>query len=390
MARAKQDTHRHWAGCGRPAYPARIATFSLLLAGVLLALPPRPAQSEEREFATLVALGATRPLQTAEGLSSPIIVVDHERENPWGAGRLALSLKTSELLVSLSHPVTNALEAEYRWRSEVITEGDGRDLYRDGERQRTETFEGDSTALVAVGRLFAKRRWGAAMELERRFTRFSRSGETRLDFDLPPDFRQDEVRLSLERRRTFGVDEGKLSLTLTLGRRDRWRAWALDPLPEESRRYERQALRWHQPLRWSESNRSEVTFNALAGRHLDLFSGFRIGGIAGRHTLPGYFRNEFRARRVLLLNLSHEWALEKDRVLMLYGDAARLRELDLPLGAGNARTLALGSLGVGFRYGIRSLAGLPVILRYGQGLNVPAASKEGRRRELLLVLAAGF
>jgi len=106
---------------------------------------------------------------------------------------------------------------------------------------------------------------------------------------------KEAVRLPIQDRQPVGYNRAFL---------DTYRPNESFYLPEETRRYGRQALRWHQPLRWSESNRSEVTFNALSGRHLDLFSGFRIGGITGRHALPGYFRNEFRARRALLLNLS--------------------------------------------------------------------------------------
>ena len=40
--------------------------------------------------------------------------------------------------------------------------------------------------------------------------------------------------------------------------------------------------------------------------------------------------------------------------------------------------------------GIRALGGLPVILSYAEGLLVPEDAKEAHRRELALILAAGF
>ena len=40
--------------------------------------------------------------------------------------------------------------------------------------------------------------------------------------------------------------------------------------------------------------------------------------------------------------------------------------------------------------GFRTLRGLPVIVRYAEGVRVPSDSAEGHRRELMLVIALGF
>ena len=108
----------------------------------------------------------------------------------------------------------------------------------------------------------------------------------------------------------------------------------------------------------------KLDLRAAGGSHLDLFSGYGVGGIIGLHPVGGYFRQEFRAQRVALLNVRHDLNFSDDRVLTFYGDAAWLEELELENLRGSPPSRTLGSIGFGFLYGIRPLKGLPVIFRY--------------------------
>ena len=91
-----------------------------------------------------------------------------------------------------------------------------------------------------------------------------------------------------------------------------------------------------------------------------------------------------------MLNLAHEIAFAEDRKLTLLAAGAYLERLELGPATDPAPRRTLLGVGVGYFHGLRSLGGLPVIVRYGQGLRVPAGSPEGYRRELLLAVAAGF
>jgi|GEM_PF-1720718 len=348
------------------------------------------AEDAASPFATVVALGYTAPLATQEGLGTPIVILDHKSDGHFAAGTLSVQLHTSLLQAGMRHAVSAVLSLGYRAGVQVVAEGDGTDLYRDGARQRAQTFRGDSAALALTATLFPNSRWQAGWEGERLRARFAPTADSAADFAPPGDFTQIEQRLVLRRKGLLGAPEARLTLTLTDGRRGGWREWSLDPAAATHARYRKAALRWEQPRQWSAEQRTEVKLAALGGERLDLLSGYGVGGFAGREVVAGYYRNEFRARRAVVLNAEHEVRFAEDRRLMLLLDAARVNELATPLQPQPPPVRTLLGMGVGFRYGIRALGGLPVIVRYGQGLRVPDGSPEGHRRELLVMLAAAF
>ena len=128
----------------------------------------------------------------------------------------------------------------------------------------------------------------------------------------------------------------------------------------------------------------------MDGAGLDLFSGYAVGGLTGDYPVGGYYRNEFRARRAAVVDLNHDFVFAEDRIVSIGAQAARLRELNLELPGHRPRTRTLAGLGIGYFHGIRGLGGLPVILRYFEGLLIPENSAEGHRREFLVIVAAGF
>ena len=352
--------------------------------------PAAPVAAEEREYPTIVALGVIQPLESEEGLSTPLIVLNHESDGYFAGGAFTIQLLTTVLTVGMTHPVVEALDIAYRLRAQVITEGSGSDLYRNGRRLKELTFSGNSAALVLAANLFPEGSWRAALEVESLITRFGESEDTRSDYLLPGNFRQRELRAILTRQGLLGTDESRGILTLAAGTRQDARAWQLDPAGIGTTDYRKAELRWEQPYRWSEANRGDFTLVGMKTTKADLFNSYKIGGIGGQFPVGGYFRNEFRAREAWVANLTHEFFFAEDRRLSIHGDAAHFRELELPFLAGAPPSRTIASFGVGFRYGIRTLRGLPVIVRYAEGVRVPADSAEGRRRELMLVIALGF
>ena len=347
-------------------------------------------QAAERPFPTLVALGWSQPIASSEGLPTPILVADHESGGHYGGGTLAFSYVTAVVKLGMTHPLAEALDVEYRARARYTVEGDARALYVDGNRDSANTFVGDSLALILAGHLFPRAPWRFTAEVESLHARFSGYEDTRRGFDLPSDFRQSEYRLTLSRVGLLGADEAELTLTLVAGEREHWSGWALDSAADRAASYQKQMFHAEQPFALGESSEFTVEFRYLDGEDLDLFSGYGVGGLAGDYPVGGYFRNEFRAAQAAILSVSHQIRFAEDRKLTFYGEAARLREMQLELPGREPERRTLASVGVGYWYGIRSLFGLPVIVRYAEGVLVPDGSKETGRRELVVILAAGF
>jgi hypothetical protein len=349
-----------------------------------------PALGAERPFPTLVVLGAAQPIQTTEGLYTPIVVIDHESAGWYGEGRLNATLHTSEANAAMTHRIEPWLDLTYQGRLRVTTEGDGRDLYRDGNRDSAGAFLGNSEALIGAARFFPERPWRFGIEIERLSAQFAEDPATRPGFDLPSDFQQTEFRAYGTRMGLWGVEDGEITVTFAEGERQNFQDWQLDRRAAESKSYTKVMLHGEQPIPWNDTNRGQINADILSGDDLDLFSGYPVGGLGGRYPVGGYFRNEFRASQAAVLNLSHEHRFEQDRRLSFYVDAARIEETETALPVQVAEWRSLASVGVGYYYGIRSLLGLPVIVRYAEALLVPGGSKEEHRREVLLVLAAGF
>jgi hypothetical protein len=362
-----------------------------LSAGFAVLAPANsPVSAAAREFPTIVVIGGAQPIESTEGLFTPIVVIDHESAGWYGGGSLNAGLRTSELNAAMTHRVEGWLDLAYQGRVRVTTEGNGRDLYSEGKRAPGDAFLGTSEALIGAARLFPEGSWRFGLELERMIAQFDRDPATRPGYDLPSDFQQTETRLYGTRVGLWGVDDAVITATLALGERQNFNDWELDRNSAESRSYSKIMLHQEQPIPWSDTNRSEVDADILSGDDLDLFSGYPVGGLGGRYTVGGYFRNEFRASQAAVFNLSHEHRFAPDRRLSFYLDAARIEQTDLGLPGQAAGWRSLASVGVGYYHGLRSLLGLPVIVRYAEGLLVPEGSKEGYRREVLLVMAAGF
>ncbi|MEE8396986.1 MAG: hypothetical protein V3S29_13085 [bacterium] len=369
--------------------PAALLAATLVAALAVLGAA-RPGPAEAREFPTEFALGFLQPIGSDEGQSSPLILLDHRSRGHYGRGSLTAKLRTTRLRIGMRHPLGEALAWQYAAQGEVISLGNGADIYLGGDHLGGKTFSGDGLSAILGGHLFPESPWRAKLELERMTTRFAATGETAAATVLPTEFNQTEWRLHLTRRGMLGEGKAELTLKIEAGSRQGLNNWALDDDAAAHAEFTRTALLWQQPVHWSPTQKSSWKFFAGSGENLDLFSGYRIGGFSGILPIAGYFRNEFRAREARVLNFRHDWAFAKDRVLTFFFDAAGLSELELAYNPDAPASRNISGVGVGFRYGLRSLAGLPLVFRYGHGLDVPGDSLESHRQEFAVAIAAGF
>ncbi|MBI3992215.1 MAG: hypothetical protein HY342_03000 [Candidatus Lambdaproteobacteria bacterium] len=374
-----------------PAFlPAILLSMALALAGTGAA----SLAAADEAPATTLALGGDWPLGTRQGLASPIVYLEHERNGLPGGGRLRVVLDTAVLSAAMQHRPAPAWELAYGLEGTGAIVGYGADLYRNGERLAAESFAGDGLAGHLAATLWPDAPWSASLALETRRAHFHPTPETRAGYVPPPPLQQHALRLQVVRKGLlFGA--GRAELTLEEGRREGWSAWSLDARGRGGGPRGRVVLRVELApprLRGGHGGppRGSLRLSAFDGHGLDLLDAYRAGGFAGTFQVAGYYRNEARAGRGLVLNLQHELRFADDRRLTVYADAASLTRLDAEILRGAPQTQELAGLGLGFYYGMRPLGGLPLIVRYGEGLLIPPGSPEGYRRELLLVLAAAF
>jgi len=383
---------RSFANGGGAGFPVRMLGWIAIcgMVGLGIAAPGPFLAGAEREFPNLVALGRTHAVGSSQGLPTTIVYFDHESGNHYGQGKLKLRLDTVVLTAEMAHPLTPSFSVAYGSRLVALVEGAPFSLYRDGEHLDAITFRGNSGGVALMGRWFPENPWGFDLEAEHRGHHFSPNEDTVPGFNLPPDFGLNEARGVVHRHGWWGEEEARLTLKAVWGARSGFRDWELDPEAEEKTRYTRQELYLEQPFTWSEFQHTLIDLRGGAGRHLDQFSGFGVGGAFGQNPLPGYFRNEYRPRRFGVLSVSHRFTFAEDRLLTLLAGGAWLQEMDLSFLEGPPPSRTLGSVGFRIRIGIRAWGGLPVIFGVYEGLNVPESSLEDHRREAILIVAAGF
>lgn len=378
-----------------PRGPARQWVSLASLVGILVAglpvsaLPGQAHASDPDDFVVTGVLGSIEPINTRQGRSSPTIVVLHESDGYYGGGTFTFNYFSSVAETDMRHPVARLLDVSYGARGEFISAFKGLDVYREGERQTRRAFNAESLEALVTAHLFPRVGWQVDVGLERLWSSFrEREGETDSAFVLPANFARDAVRVTGRRVGLLGAADGELSLTLLDARRDRWEPWSLEPEDVERTTFGTAEARWHQPVAWNERHFSILEWRGLSGRDLDFLSAFRIGGFAGDYPVAGYYRNEYRATEAALLSAEHAIALSGGRELTLGADAAWLKTLPLPEDEADFRALA--GLRVAWFHPIQALGGLPVILRYGEGLIIPDGSPEAYRRELFVGMAFGF
>ena len=366
------------------------ARMHTIFVGLLLGLMvPDGVTRAQQDYSTIVVLGAAWPLETRQGLATQFVIAKHTAADFPGNATLKLSLESTKVSAGMVHGIGAGWELGYRYRLEWLSAGMGMDLYTDGTRQLRVGFEADAHSVIGeLGWQFAPQR-RLSLEVERRETQPRLAPQTRDGFDLPPLFHTLEARLLYSSEQGIFGQEPILTIEATSGQRDGWRDWGLD---EDSKadRYTRWFAEWKLPLVWNEAHRSTVQLQVGGGEHLDLFNDLRSGGFVGEIPVAGWYRNEFRAKRMAGAHAQQQWSWAEDRRLTLLADTALVEELTLNPAAPPPDQRTIAGIGLALYWGIRGLMGVPIILRYGEALNVPKDMGENHRREFMLVMAAAF
>ena len=362
---------------------------NLLLVGILV-LGSVTVQAAKREYPTIIVLGQAAPLDSSEGLTTPLVILDHESSGHFLNSTLRIKYETVSPTLSLTHRLGSALDFEYAVHGTALAEGNGTDLYLKGGRLKEKAFAGDGVSKLLALHFFPTSPLRFSVTVDDRQRKFYAAKDTPADYQLPAKF---------DERTTSGVfkwvgllhEDGELSATSIQGKRSSdWKDWELDNNSETTSTFSKTLLVWKDQIEWGKLAITKLEAVSASGTNLDLFSGFKVGGLTSEYSVAGHFRNEYRTRSVQVYKLWQEINFAEDRILYLFGDQATFLELDSAYLGNPTESRSISGAGLGFRYGIRSLKGLPIIITYGEGSNVPETSKEQQRRELVVVIALGF
>jgi len=361
----------------------------LLIVGIF-ALGFGTVQAAKREYPTIIVLGQATPLDSSEGLTTPLVILDHESSGHFLNSTLRLKYETVSPTLSLTHRLGAALDFEYAVDGTALAEGNGTDLYLKGVRLKEKAFAGDGVSKRLGLHFFPTSPLRFSVTVDERHRKFYAAKDTPATYQFPAEF---------DERTTSGVvkwvgllhEDGELSATTIQGKRSSaWKDWELDNHSETTATFSKTLIAWKDQIEWGKFAVTKLEAVSASGTNLDLFSGFKVGGLTSEYSVAGHFRNEYRARSVQVYKLWQEINFAEDRILYLFGDQATFLELDLSYLGNPTESRSISGAGVGFRYGIRSLKGLPIIVTYGEGSGVPETSKEQHRRELVVVIALGF
>ena len=207
-------------------------------------------------------------------------------------------------------------------------------------------------------------------------------------FRLPPSFSERFSEASIQKAGLLHKD-GLAKIQIRQYKRLYWNNWEFDEDALENGSPVHTMLEIEDHIEFDRTKWKGSLLHAT-GRGLDFFSAYKLGGLASDLVVAGYYRNEFRVRELNLLKFKQDVSFAEDRVLSLFADFANFTEIELPFRTNSFSNHTIVGIGIGFRYGMQNLGGLPLIFTFGEGLNVPKASREAHRRECMLVIAAGF
>ncbi len=355
----------------------------------LLVIPwALPAFSEEQSFPTIVALGAAWPLGSKEGQSTPLIILSHE-SNLNNFTTLLLGYRTVSPSASVSLIPEKWLKVEVGVDATFLTEGNATDLYDNGTRLENFFFRGNRTSAFVGVRLLTQIPWITSFKVGKSQYYFSAIEDQTMDgFRLPPSFSERFSEASIQKAGLLHKD-GLAKIQIRQYKRLYWNNWEFDEDALENGSPVHNILEIEDHIEFDRTKWKGSLLHAT-GRGLDFFSAYKLGGLASDLVVAGYYRNEFRVRELNLLKFKQDVSFAEDRALSLFADFANFTEIELPFRTNSFSNHTIVGIGIGFRYGMRNLGGLPLIFTFGEGLNVPKASREAHRRECMLVIAAGF
>ncbi|MCI0340524.1 MAG: hypothetical protein L0216_05160 [Planctomycetales bacterium] len=339
-------------------------------------------------------LGAGLPVDRGEGRSIPVVALLYLHDPP-GSRQVRLDARfiTSWLSVDARTPPAGGpvgglgLEGEFRSVDQTIYR------YQDGDFLGHRVFRTSNAGGSALAGWEFGKDARALVRYRLRRVAFDRTAQTHDGFVLPDDLT--EQRLELEGSasdvsyfRSYELKQGwEVSVALAYVRRDRWRPYGDEPatLAADLREFQEFATgvaRAGLALRLLGDQNLRASVSAGIGEDLDRLSAFPVGSFLGDWPIAGYYYAEFKADRVLLLNLAH--ALDLPILGLrayLYLDTGLVRSL-------GERTRARTGLGLGTR--IRGPMGAPILVRYGYAPRAHRGREDRGGHEISVQVAFAF
>lgn len=367
------------------------SALNALLIVAVLTIFNNPWILEGGESENIVIVGGFVPVDTDEGLFTPLLYWDHKSKDYFLNGSLNINYETSTLSAKMEHSISDTgFYFGYGVTGTAISESLGSDIYKNGVRLEQSTYDGDSiSGLISAGYRFMDN-WNLRLQMQNKKTFFESNDDTGSSFNLPPEYTALIYSLKIRSENSLFTEKGFFEINIIEGEREDMENWSLDDDAADKKRYSKQTLAWEIPFDISEKNKGEITLKAGFGHNLDLLCDFKVGGVASEYKAGGFFRNEFRVKRVLSANYYHQYIFSEHRKLLLFADLVYFKTLDLDYLDGTDKEQTIGGIGLGFYYGIKSLKGLPIVIRYAEGINVDDASSESHRREVIVLIVAKF
>lgn len=342
---------------------------------------------ETDKLKNTILLANNTPLDSDEGLSTPIIYYNYNSEPESDRPFFEFKLQTSTIRGDVKETTGTAWNYSYGVIAELISEANGMDIYANGERKKEITFDGDSLgAYFSIGYEIT-RDWNLNWQLLIKQAWFYESEYTGENYKLPSDFQTRLNSLNLTVENVFNAENSKFEVTLESGSREYWEDWQLATDFESTDSYYKEKIDFVFHHDWNQVGKSELKLSLAGGQHLDFFSGYKLGGLPGEYSVSGFFRNEFRAKEIIISNLSHVFDFNKHKKLLLFYDYAFYKRLPVSYLLNAPDSDSIQGVAVGFYFGIESLDGLPIIVRLGQGIDAP---DQNTRREFMIAVAAKF
>jgi hypothetical protein len=342
---------------------------------------------QENKTSNTLIFGLTQPINSNEGIYTPIFFWDHK--SYIDDDEINIELRTVKLITKVDHKIKEKFHMGYGAYGTLFAESHGSDLYIFGDRKESETYQGNSTGFLFFSDYrFSDMKIGYQFKFKRAF--FEEGEDSQSSFILPPDYRSFYQKIYFKRNASFITEKGSFEFELIYENRDKMESWSLDDNTKEERYYTKYRFKSKIPISYSENNKGELKISGGYGKDLDLLNGFGAGGLASEFYAGGYYRNEFRVKEAIAINYTHEYIFKSDRKVMLFADMVRFKMVDLSYLDGVETEQTIASLGIGFYYGIRYLSGMPVIIRYGEGLNIDKKSKDSHRREIAVAIIITF
>ena len=339
-----------------------------------------PALAQTQGYKWIFLGGTLQPIATNQGVATPVVIIKYQDPKSF---RNHFQLKTA--IFNYSQKLDE--EIDYNIYAYLRNTGDFNGIYQDGLKQRAPSLYADSLEYSFTKRFYGDDALKAVnLELGLKDYLFStKDGATAKDKAVVGYM---EGRLSVKGYYTVKSKEGEKSLLnfdLSHLSRPSKVSWVLEQeRPLQSQRY---LAQW-EGQRTGEQGVTLAKLEVGASDKLDFMNSFNLGGLASIHQVPGYYRNEFRCDSFQLVSLAHSFALGGKRKVTLRYVEAQVSTLDY-LGAAH-QSLKIQGANVGLFWPVQELKGLPLVLSYGQGLNVSKKMAEQNRQELFFGAAAAF